>query len=82
MYQTGSPRPLEFGVGYRWRPNDSNLLVAINKRAPASGRQVPMTDVSRPSAAEGAAPKRHPDRNPKIESEIAGENDYFENSLE
>jgi hypothetical protein len=26
---------LEFGVGYRWRPNESNLLLAVKKGAPA-----------------------------------------------
>jgi hypothetical protein len=28
MYRRSSPPRLEFGVGYRWRPNESNLLLA------------------------------------------------------
>jgi hypothetical protein len=24
-------RPIDFGIGYRWRPNQSNLLLAIKK---------------------------------------------------
>ncbi|HXF88504.1 MAG TPA: hypothetical protein VNK48_09150 [Xanthobacteraceae bacterium] len=29
FYQRAEPAPLDFGVGYRWRPNESNLLVAV-----------------------------------------------------
>ena len=25
----GQPTPIDFGIGYRWRPNESNLLVAV-----------------------------------------------------
>jgi hypothetical protein len=24
-------RPIDFGIGYRWRPNQSNLLQAVKK---------------------------------------------------
>jgi hypothetical protein len=24
-------RPIDFGIGYRWRPNESNLLLAVKK---------------------------------------------------
>ena len=29
FYRRTEPSPLDFGVGYRWRPNESNLLLAI-----------------------------------------------------
>jgi len=35
LYQKGQPSPIPFGVGYRWRPNESNLLLAVkNDDAP------------------------------------------------
>jgi hypothetical protein len=34
FYQRTQPDPIDFGVGYRWRPNESNLLLAI--RIPGS----------------------------------------------
>ena len=38
-----SSRPIDFGIGYRWRPNQSNLLLATKKSAvsDASGRATP-----------------------------------------
>jgi hypothetical protein len=29
VYRRANPPQLEFGVGYRWRPNESNLLLAV-----------------------------------------------------
>jgi len=29
IFRHSSPPPLDFGVGYRWRPNESNLLLAL-----------------------------------------------------
>jgi hypothetical protein len=29
LFVKGPAQPLDFGVGYRWRPNESNLLVAV-----------------------------------------------------
>lgn len=31
IYRKGPTRPLEFGMGYRWRPNESNLLLVVRK---------------------------------------------------
>jgi hypothetical protein len=36
LYQQGKPRKLDFGVGYRWRPNESNILLAVKKVAKAA----------------------------------------------
>src|SRR5690606_2109185 len=30
VYQRSSPPRLDFGVGYRWRPRQSNLLIALS----------------------------------------------------
>jgi hypothetical protein len=35
MFTKGKAQPLDFGVGYRWRPNESNLLLAVRKAAKA-----------------------------------------------
>lgn len=34
LFAKGRATPINFGVGYRWRPNESNLLLAV--RAPAA----------------------------------------------
>ncbi len=31
MFAKGHAQPLDFGIGYRWRPNESNLLLAIRE---------------------------------------------------
>jgi hypothetical protein len=31
------PAPIDFGVGYRWRPHESNLLLAVRNDAGAAG---------------------------------------------
>jgi hypothetical protein len=31
LYDKGSPVPLEFGIGYRWYPHQSNWIVATKK---------------------------------------------------
>lgn len=31
IYRKGSVKPLDFGMGYRWRPNESNVLLAVRK---------------------------------------------------
>lgn len=39
LFQTGKAGPLPFGVGYRWRPQESNLLVATRTSATAAPSQ-------------------------------------------
>jgi len=31
LFANGRTEPLDFGVGYRWRPNESNLLLAVRE---------------------------------------------------
>ena len=35
IYKKGSTKPLDFGMGYRWRPNESNVLLAVRKNVSA-----------------------------------------------
>jgi hypothetical protein len=37
LFRKGHTKPIDFGVGYRWRPGESNLLLAV-KRAAAEGK--------------------------------------------
>jgi hypothetical protein len=34
VYRKSRPPPLDFGVGYRWRPHESNLLLAVSLKPP------------------------------------------------
>jgi hypothetical protein len=55
LFRKGNPIPIDFGLGYRWRTNESNLLVA-QRIGPGdeSALSSPLTTVSE---AWGAAPK-------------------------
>ncbi|MFN3348872.1 hypothetical protein [Pseudorhodoplanes sp.] len=33
LYERGKPKPLDWGMGYRWRTNESNVLLAVRKDA-------------------------------------------------
>jgi hypothetical protein len=35
LFAKGRAEPLDFGIGYRWRPNESNLLLAVRETAKA-----------------------------------------------
>jgi hypothetical protein len=35
LFRTSNPNPIDFGVGYRWRPSQSSLLVAQKKETTA-----------------------------------------------
>ena len=37
LFRQGRPPKLDFGIGYRWRGHDSNLLLAIKKNTVAQG---------------------------------------------
>jgi hypothetical protein len=37
LYHTDYAGPLDFGIGYRWRPRQSNLLLAIRAKRTAQG---------------------------------------------
>ncbi len=55
LFRKGKPIPIDFGLGYRWRTNESNLLVA-QRIGPVddSALNAPLTTAS---DAWGAAPK-------------------------
>jgi hypothetical protein len=37
LFQKGDPSAMDFGVGYRWRPHQSNLLLAVRHDASTAG---------------------------------------------
>jgi hypothetical protein len=37
LFARGNPSPIDFGVGYRWRPHESNLLLAIQRGPNTAG---------------------------------------------
>jgi hypothetical protein len=39
LYQTGKPIPINFGIGYKWKVNQSNLLLAVKKDVKATAGQ-------------------------------------------
>lgn len=47
---------LDFGVGYRWHPRESNLLVAVKGEGPANQAAVTPAEASPAAAAAVAAP--------------------------
>ena len=49
LYQRNRPSPIEFGVGYQWYPNQSNLLLAIRK---------PSAPDTTASVSKDAAPRK------------------------
>jgi hypothetical protein len=41
LFARGNPIPINFGVGYRWRPHESNLLLAVRREASTAGAGMP-----------------------------------------
>ncbi|HEX5767210.1 MAG TPA: hypothetical protein VFX94_03165, partial [Burkholderiales bacterium] len=41
LFRKGPSSPLAFGIGYRWRANDSNLMVGVRKIATSAQPSVP-----------------------------------------
>jgi hypothetical protein len=51
-------RPMDFGIGYRWRPNEANLLLAVKTLADAV-QAAPNEQGSENSASQPVAPIHH-----------------------
>ena len=49
-------RPIEFGIGYRWRKNESNLLLAQKGLSPSSDAELTPHSQAEGNAAGTAAP--------------------------
>jgi hypothetical protein len=49
-------QPMDFGIGYRWRPHESNLLLAI-KVPSDSGSASPLIETPRQTPARGQPPR-------------------------
>jgi hypothetical protein len=56
-------RPIDFGIGYRWHPHETNLLLAVKTPeeagAEASARPTPAEPASETSASPAAEPEHH-----------------------
>ena len=64
IYRKGPVKPLDFGMGYRWRPNESNMLWAAKKDAAAP---IAAPAALRPSISE-SAPQAAPASQPQQEA--------------
>src|SRR5262245_53189085 len=42
VFRKSNPPPLEFGVGYRWRPQESNLLLAVRNPHGGVAQEAPL----------------------------------------
>jgi hypothetical protein len=59
VYHRGPTRPLDWGMGYRWRTNESNVLLAVRKDIGPRQQLRPAiseTPAVKPQPAEAAAP--------------------------
>ena len=41
LFARGKPSPIDFGIGYRWRPHESNLLLAVRRDASTAAGAAP-----------------------------------------
>jgi hypothetical protein len=64
LFDTRGAPPIDFGVGYRWRPNQSHVLLAVNRDVPEAPAAAPYTDpdpagphVGRAMERQAASPK-------------------------
>jgi hypothetical protein len=61
LYQKNRPSPIDFGVGYRWHSNESNLLLAVRSAgAPEVTASVSQEAAPRQAEIETAAITRRP----------------------
>jgi len=63
-------QPIDFGIGYRWRSYESNLLLAVRLPSDGSG-QVDATPAAEPTQPAPARPKR-PRKPPPVEPQRGG----------
>src|SRR5581483_11992407 len=58
LFRKGNPIPIDFGVGYRWRQNESNLLLAekIEPKADAEPKASGEGTPAAPAATSTATP--------------------------
>jgi hypothetical protein len=66
FHQRSQPSPIDFGVGYRWRPNESNLLLATRSdgapdvTATVSQEAAPRQQEAAPRPQEAAVVRQQP----------------------
>jgi hypothetical protein len=54
IYRRGPNKPIDWGMGYRWRPSESNVLLAVRK-------DIPAREELRPSISETPVVKPQPE---------------------
>jgi APA family basic amino acid/polyamine antiporter len=57
LFRQGNAIPIDFGIGYRWRRNESNLLLAQNISPPAGPPVLPVAQKISPGAAPSVPPQ-------------------------
>lgn len=60
LFASGKAPPISFGIGYRWRINQSHVLVAVNKRPVAAAITPAAAPVKKTSDLRKAASKTAP----------------------
>jgi hypothetical protein len=61
LFQKSQPSPIDFGVGYRFRPNESNLILAVKTPgSPEVAGAIAKDDAQRKADAEATAAAKPP----------------------
>lgn len=58
LFARGNPAPLEFGIGYRWRINQSHVVLAVNGKPGAPAISRPVVQIKKTAAKKEASPVR------------------------
>jgi hypothetical protein len=58
LFAQGEPAPIDFGIGYRWRTNQSHVLLAVNKNSSSAAIGRPAVQPKKSAAKKHAAPVR------------------------
>ena len=80
IYRRGPAKPLDWGMGYRWRTNESNVLLAVRKDIAARQplrpaiSQTPAVNPQPPEAAVQAAPTQEEAASPQTTATTTARN--------
>ncbi len=58
LFAKGGAAPIDFGIGYRWRTNQSHVLLAVNRNASSAEIVRPAVQAKTPAARKNAPPVR------------------------
>ena len=68
LFRKGNPIPLDFGIGYRWRKNESNMLLATRIAEPKPEPKPEASPEAKPEAKPEPALELKPGLKPEPES--------------